>query len=279
MVRVARVIPKEAHMARRARTRTPFGPAYYRRVCLLTPDRTDPRDYDLTTYFGPGARGMPVPPKTDHTAEVGPVGDQGQTGSCVAWATAHGLRRWMTGLGSAAPALSVRFLWMGTKEVDTWELNVINDLAGTAIRSAFKVLNRTGVPLERFYRFRQLLVSYSPSEWNEMLADAANYRIGRYFSLGSNEAKEIQLAHCGPFVCGVPVYANFSRFEGRAVIPEPQGELCGGHAILVVAYDRKAQEFKFMNSWGKGWGDRGFGYLTYGWMKKHSFSAWAAAKG
>ncbi len=255
-----------------------FGPGFYGRVCLLTPDRADARDFDLLTYFGPAARGLPVPEKKDYTREVGPVGDQELTGSCVAWAAAHGLRRWLTGRGSRAPRLSVRFLWMGTKEVDAWPLNVINDLAGTSIRSAFKVLNRTGVPPEKYHPFEQGLVSYHPGKWNEMLAGANEYRIGRYYSLDDVRAMEIQLAQGGPFVCGIPIYDNFSRFQEPGVIPDPAGELRGGHAIFVIGYNRGTGRFKFMNSWGKGWGKRGFGYLTYDWVEKYAHSAWAAAK-
>jgi C1A family cysteine protease len=264
-------------MAKKKRPQVRFGPRFYERVCLLTPDRTDPRDYDLTSYFGAAARGLPVPRKMDYSGEVGPVGDQGQTGSCVGWAAGHGLRRWLTQKGKAAPKLSVRFLWMGTKEVDVWPLNVINDLAGTSIRSAFKVMNRTGIPLERYYPFDQDLVSYGPEKWNQLLASANEHRIQRYYSLDDNEAREIQLAQSGPFVCGIPVYDNFSRLEA-GVVPEPSGRLRGGHAIFVIGYDRRAQRFKFMNSWGTSWGKRGFAYLTYDWMEEHAYSAWAAAR-
>jgi len=260
------------------RTRTPFGPAFYERVCLLTPDRPDPRDFDLTSYFGPAARGLPIPTARDYSAETGPVGDQGDTGSCVGWAVAHGLRRWLTGRGRRAPRLSVRFLWMGTKEIDVWPLNVINEMAGTSIRSAMKFLNQTGVPLERFYPFDEELLRYDFERWNRMLESAHAYRIGRYYSLDDNEAREIHLAHGGPFVCGVPVHDNFSRLDPRGVVPEPKGRLRGGHAVLVVGYDRNRRIYKFMNSWGAAWGRRGIAHLTYDWMDEHAFSAWAAAR-
>ncbi len=260
------------------KSRARFGPRFYERVCLLTPDRADPRDYDLSAYFGPAARGLAAPNQVDYSREVGPIGDQGETGSCVGWAVAHGLRRWLTGLGSKAPRLSVRFLWMATKEVDAWPLNVINEFSGTGIRSAVKVLNRTGVPLEKFYPFKRGLLKLHPREWNEMLASANSFRIGAYYSLDDNQAMEIQLAQSGPFVCGVPVYDNFSLLERSGIVPEPTGQLRGGHAILVIGYDRDNRLFKFMNSWGSAWGRRGFGFLTYDWMEKYGHSAWAAAK-
>jgi C1A family cysteine protease len=37
----------------------------------------------------------------------------------------------------------------------------------------------------------------------------------------------------------------------------------GGHAMLVVGYDRTAQYFIVKNSWGPGWGHSGYAYLHY----------------
>ncbi len=35
------------------------------------------------------------------------------------------------------------------------------------------------------------------------------------------------------------------------------------HAITLVGYNERSQYFKFVNSWGKGWGDNGFGRMSY----------------
>lgn len=37
----------------------------------------------------------------------------------------------------------------------------------------------------------------------------------------------------------------------------------GGHAMVVVGYDRTNQYFIVKNSWGTGWGNNGYGYLHY----------------
>lgn len=41
----------------------------------------------------------------------------------------------------------------------------------------------------------------------------------------------------------------------------------GGHAMLVVGYDRPSQYFIVKNSWGPGWGHAGYGYFNYDFVR------------
>jgi Papain family cysteine protease len=41
----------------------------------------------------------------------------------------------------------------------------------------------------------------------------------------------------------------------------------GGHAMLVVGYDRPSQYFIVKNSWGPGWGHAGYGYFHYDFVR------------
>ena len=50
----------------------------------------------------------------------------------------------------------------------------------------------------------------------------------------------------------------------------------GGHSIAIVGYYSSAfipsgGYFVFRNSWGKNWGDEGYGYLTYNFARKHVY--------
>lgn len=46
---------------------------------------------------------------------------------------------------------------------------------------------------------------------------------------------------------------------------QPLGQ--GGHAMLVVGYERAAQYFVVKNSWGLGWGHAGYAYFHYDFMR------------
>lgn len=70
--------------------------------------------------------------------------------------------------------------------------------------------------------------------------------------------------------CGHPVVAGFRVTRdwispADPVLPEPQGEAIGGHAVLLVGYDREARLWRVRNSWGSGWADGGYCWLPWAW--------------
>jgi hypothetical protein len=46
-------------------------------------------------------------------------------------------------------------------------------------------------------------------------------------------------------------------------MPTKNDTIIGGHAVLIVGYNDVTKQFKFKNSWGTSWGNRGYGYLPY----------------
>lgn len=261
---------------RKKKASTRVDKAFLARYCNLVPDPIDPRD---RAY---GVAGLPLgamrlPKRVDYGMETGPVGDQGHTGSCVGWATAYGLRRWLhfkqTGMRRN---FSVRFVWMGSKEYDPFDMNVAFDLAGTRIRDAFKVMRKFGACRDTLWPFSASLPI--PDRERAIKLNAMQFRIGNYCNLSSNAARRAHLAKAGPFVVGVPVYSNWpgSGQPGDAIIPDPGGVARGGHAVLVVGYDDDKKLFRFQNSWGRNWGKRGYGFFTYDYMEHVSWSSWGA---
>ena len=259
-----------------SRRKSQVDQAFLKRFCNLMPDPLDPRDYP---YVALGvALGAPsIPRRVDYSRETKPVGDQRRTGSCVGWATAYGLRRWLHRKATGRRlGFSVRFVWMGSKEYDPFDLNVPFELSGTRIRDAFKIMRKFGACTDRRWPFRKQL----PDVGSEALIkrEALRYRIGIYHRLFTNEERRIHLAREGPFVVGVPVFSNWSRIGTDGVVPNPGGVRRGGHALLVVGYDDRAKMFKFQNSWGTTWGARGFGYFTYDYMERYSWTSWGAER-
>ena len=116
------------------------------RWCTAIQNETDKRDWIVEapnlhpSKKGDGKNGLSF---IDRSRETGMVGHQGIYGSCIAWAVVRGLREWIyfhnTGL---RVSLSVRFLWMASKEIDNVENNSFIGNAGSCRRTAFKILKK-----------------------------------------------------------------------------------------------------------------------------------------
>ena len=81
-----------------------------------------------------------------------------------------------------------------------------------------------------------------------------------------------------PVIAGITVFSemigNEARKTGVVPVPAKGSTIVGGHAIVLVGYDDKTQRFKFANSWGTDWGDKGFGYLPYAYLTDERVEAW-----
>ncbi|MBN2251134.1 MAG: hypothetical protein JW724_03555 [Candidatus Altiarchaeota archaeon] len=78
----------------------------------------------------------------------------------------------------------------------------------------------------------------------------------------ASQAKEWICRH-GPVITGMAVYNDFFSYRG-GVYRHTSGGLAGYHAIAVVGYDEKNQCWICKNSWGTGWGERGWFRIKYG---------------
>lgn len=92
---------------------------------------------------------------------------------------------------------------------------------------------------------------------------AAQMKIASYFNLGTKvHSRRIWLANSGPILTRLDVgetWDNATRTNGRLNVYKPKTAR-GGHAIALVGYTR--DRFIVRNSWGIGWGGRGFGYAS-----------------
>ena len=85
------------------------------------------------------------------------------------------------------------------------------------------------------------------------------------------------LAEGYPFVFGFTVYESFESQwvteTGEVPMPGSGEELLGGHAVLAVGYDDSEQRFLVRNSWGAGWGMRGYFTMPYAYLTDHGLAS------
>jgi C1A family cysteine protease len=79
-----------------------------------------------------------------------------------------------------------------------------------------------------------------------------------------------------PFVFGFTVYQSFESADvartGRVELPRPGEGVVGGHAVMAVGYDDLAERFVVRNSWGTGWGKRGYFTMPYAYLTQSSLA-------
>ncbi len=66
-----------------------------------------------------------------------------------------------------------------------------------------------------------------------------------------------------PVDTGMKVYSDFMHYKG-GVYRHTSGSYKGGHAVAIVGYDDNNGCWIIKNSWGTGWGERGYVRMAYG---------------
>jgi hypothetical protein len=237
----------------------------------------DPALYDQAEVYEPLADNVknPLPERITLEPYCPPRLNQGQQGSCVAWASAYAARTIVqakaTGDDPKRSAFSPAFMYNQIK-IDG------SDCQGSYIYRAMEQMLKGGaLPFSRFAYSDQRCDKLPNAEERQQ---ALPYRIKGFqrLTLGADEqrtdmlAMKQHLAQGSPIVIGMMVGGSFMQaMEGRdAWLPTERDyaqQGFGGHAMCVVGYD----DFKFgdtggfliMNSWGPEWGKNGMAWVPY----------------
>ena len=237
------------------------------------PDSYDPRD--VRKKYSSHQIPSQQCPKVDLRRYVDHVYDQGRLSSCTANAVcaAYGLRLKMQSQtlegGYYCFNTSRLFLYYNTRRY--YKGDITKD-TGASLRNTVKSLKQYGVSKEVFW-------PYNPAKFAQM-PPAYSYDSGKGNNLCRYECltQDIdQFRAClkdnCPFVFGFKVYRSFHSIgENGYVMPMPtHGELLnqpeGRHAVVAVGYDDRSQCIIGLNSWGAGWGEGGYFYMPYAFVK------------
>ena len=226
------------------------------------PDLPDHRDH---LYAAPVEWLTKLPTKVDLRTTCPPVYDQGQLGSCTANAIAAALEfdQMKEKIKYSVP--SRLFIYYNERAME----GTVNSDSGAQIRDGIKSVGKQGDCPESLWPY--VVENFQDKPPASCYANAIQHKAILYQRVARipNQMKGC-LASGYPFVFGFSVYSSFMSpavaKSGHGEMPLTGDHLEGGHAVLAVGYDDANNWFLIRNSWGTGWGMRGYFTLPYAYL-------------
>ena len=182
-----------------------------------------------------------------------PIKDQGHCGSCTAFGT---IGIWETIL---------RILW--DDKVDLSEADLFFCSGGTCETGNYmwRVLDRAtvGVATEECcpYEPRTKLCGEDRcKEWWK-----TGYKLSRWTAITDKELMKRLLYDGKPLVGVMEVHESFLHYKGGIYHSlGPTDRVVGYHCVGIVGFDDEKEAWLIRNSWGTGWGEKGYAWIKYG---------------
>lgn len=245
------------------------------RILNIVPSKNVDKDWTITTASNSNEmKAGQLPESVDLRADWWKINNQGSTGSCVGWSLADSvLRRQFVEAKKLAKTkmLSVRFVWMASKEIDEISDRPTTFLedSGTTLKGALDVVRKFGCVLEEDLSFKSGHLNMD--EEDTFYSKATKYKIRSYYNLHTGDKilnwKKWLASHGPVFTCLDVDDTWYNSVNTNGKLTKYKKETAaGGHAIALVGYTK--DHFIIRNSWGTTeWGDKGYGYASYQYVK------------
>jgi len=220
----------------------------------------------------PGAPSFGDMPRVDLSDEVPPIGSQGNQGSCVGWAVSYYHRSQLEyrerhwDLTDPNHQFSPAFTYnqvnggadYGSNGAD--HMTLIRDQGCASMADCpYDPSDCTSWPSESAYSHA---IPFRCRSWSWFRTLDTN---------GLNAAKQM-LNNGSTLVLGIWCWdniLNIDSFGNIYCVADRYGSNRGGHGVCIVGYDDTLTTndgpgaFRLTNSWGTGWGDGGFWWMSY----------------
>lgn len=146
---------------------------------------------------------------------------------------------------------------------------------GVYLINAARVFAGWGQISETRWPYPKRGASWPPPEPPGLDKIARFNKIYAYSRIRNLEDAPRCIAYEGPFLVSISINSGWAKAPNGAIsMPEPEQPFTENHCVCVVGYDDNTRLLHFLNSWGPGWGDKGFGLLPYDYFTRFSQDAW-----
>lgn len=224
--------------------------------------------------------GINLPSPVDLRRWCSPIEDQGNLGSCCSQAGVGAVEYYEKRAFGKHLDASRLFLYKTTRNL----MHLTGD-TGAYLRTTMGAMVLFGVCPEEFWKYTDKKPKFDREPSSFCYSFAKNYRTIRYARLDPSGIStpdklfwiKLFLAYGLPSIFGFSVYNSIGQVKNDGKIPYPcaKERVLGGHAIMACGFDDRIKirnvdcseettgALLIRNSWGTGWGDKGYGWLPY----------------
>lgn len=236
-----------------------------------------------------------VPNKADLRKWCSPIENQGGLGSCSAHAAAGIVEYYEKKAFNKYIDGSRLFIYKTTRNLLGW----VGD-TGAFVRTTMGALRLCGCPPEKYWPYTDQKPDFDEEPTPFVYSLAEDYEAIKYFAhdpIGGNVTPGALLRRLRFWIArGIPAMFGFygfdsfgqSRQTGEIPFPCQNERVRWGHAVVAVGYDDNKiiknnlcdTETKgallIRNSWSTGWGDNGYGWLPYEYVRqRYALDFWS----
>lgn len=228
-------------------------------------DKVDVRDYKY----------VPMAVRTSASVDLRKfctaVENQGTLGSCTGHSVASAIELLNKRSGKVKD-VSRLYIYYYERLLE----GTVNYDSGAYIRDGIKATYKYGAPLESLWPYIISRFKTKPSTIANN--DGAKRKVTLYERVADHDGCIDALSNGYPVIIGFDVYESFESAQvartGMMPYPDVTKEaLLGGHAVLLVGYDKAKQVYIVKNSWGTNWGDKGYFYMPFSVIQDTSMSS------
>lgn len=204
------------------------------------------------------------------------IKDQGEQGACASFSLVSVFEYFLSNEISKIEDLSEAFVYYNARE----RAGDTDSDTGATLQSIIKTMTDNGVCIEELCPYNEKEYSQKPTE--EAYSDGAKRKVISALNVPT-DVSTIKSA----INEGYPVVASFRVFDslakntaGFVAMPtekERNSDKEDYHAMVICGYSDKQGYFIVRNSWGKDFGDNGYCYIPYAYIRDKGLTRYACA--